>query len=87
MRLIVYYGEGYFMLNKYKIMSFLLLCLSIAIIVVMIVHTLSDYQNYLITLNSAPFSANLIVKGIFYGIPAAAIFVLSVILGKKAIKQ
>lgn len=76
------------MKNKYKIISNLMLYLSVILVAIMIVHSLIDYQDYLQHPEySAPFSVNLIFKSIIYGIPVVVGLVLSHILKNKIIKQ
>lgn len=84
----LYYMGGYYLKNKYKIASVLLFCFSLIMIGIMVVHSVIDYQNYLQHPEySAPFSANLIFKGVTYGIPIIVGLVLSVIFKRKANKQ
>jgi len=76
------------MKNKYKIVSFLLFCFSVLMIVIMVVHSIIDYGNYLQHPEySAPFSVNLIGKSVIYGIPVVVGLVLSVIFKRVAVKQ
>ena len=76
------------MKNKYKTVSILFICFSVLMIVIMALNTLIDYQNYLQHPEySAPFSVNLILKSVTYGIPIIIGLVLSFIFKRKAIKQ
>ncbi|MDF2883944.1 MAG: hypothetical protein K0R54_4509 [Clostridiaceae bacterium] len=75
------------MKNKYKIASVLLFWFSMIMTVIMAIYILIDYQNYLKHPEySAPFSVNLILIGITYGIPIIIGFVVSIIFKKKAVK-
>lgn len=75
------------MKNKYKIASVLLFWFSMIMTVIMVIYILIDYQNYLKHPEySAPFSVNLILIGITYGIPIIIGFVVSIIFKKKAVK-
>lgn len=76
------------MKSRYKIASSLLLFFSVIMIVIMVVHSMIDYQDYLQHPEySAPFSVNLIFKSVTYGIPIIIGLVLSAIFKSKANKQ
>jgi len=74
--------------NRYKTISVLLFCISILLVLIMVAHSLIDYQNYLQHPEySSPFSVNLIFKSIIYGIPIIVGFVLSVMIKRKSVEQ
>ncbi|GFZ33173.1 hypothetical protein CSC2_36990 [Clostridium zeae] len=76
------------MKNKYKTASVLFIYFSILLIITMLTTTLLEYQNYLQHPEySTPFSVNLMIKSVTYGIPAIVGLVLSVIFNKKAIRK
>ncbi len=78
-------SEVYYMKNKFKIVVNLILSLSVILIVVLVVDTALDYQNYLQHPEfSAPFSAYLILNSILYGIPIMILLVVYFIFRKKA---
>lgn len=55
------------------------------LLVIMIIHSVIDYKDYLQHPEySAPFSVNLLIKGITYGIPTIIIFILSIVFKNKA---
>lgn len=68
----------------YKIVSNLFFCFSVLTVVIMLIHSVIDYQDYLQHPEySAPFSVNLLVKGVTYSIPIIVGFVLySIFKGK-----
>lgn len=71
--------------NKYKIISTLLFWFSVLLIVIMAIHSVIDYQDYLQHSEySAPFSVNLLFKGVAYVIPVIIGFILSAIFKNKA---
>lgn len=72
------------MKNIYKIVSNLFFCFSVLTVVIMLIHSVIDYQDYLQHPEySAPFSVNLLVKGVTYSIPIIVGFVLySIFKGK-----
>lgn len=73
------------MKNKYKITSVLLFCFAVILLVIMIAHSVIDYKDYLQHPEySAPFSVNLLIKGITYGIPTIISFILSIVFKNKA---
>jgi len=68
------------MKNKYKVPSILLFYLSVILIVVMVIHSVNDYQVYLQHPEySAPYSAYLVMNSIIYGIPSILGWILSFI--------
>lgn len=76
------------MKNKYKTASKALFYFSIVIIVIMVVHSIIEYQHYLQHPEySAPFSMYMIFKFITYGIPISVVFMLSFIFKGKVIKK
>ncbi|HEY5563215.1 MAG TPA: hypothetical protein VIK72_15960 [Clostridiaceae bacterium] len=73
------------MKNNYKIASFLSLFISIILVIIMVVNSMIDYQVYLQHPEySAPFSANLMLKSVTYGIPIIIGLVLSFIFRSKS---
>lgn len=75
------------MVNKFRISSILLLCISIFLIVIMILDTAITYNNYLQHPEwSAPFSVFLLRNIIIYGVPALIGVGLSFIFKIKAKK-
>jgi len=72
------------MKNKYKITSVLSFCFAVILLVIMIIHSMIDYNDYLQHPEySAPFSVNLLIKGITYGIPTIISFILSIVFNYK----
>lgn len=73
------------MKNRYKIISTLLFWSAVILLVIMIIHSVIDYKDYLQHPEySAPFSVNLLIKGITYGIPIIISFILSIVFKNKA---
>ncbi|WP_430509861.1 hypothetical protein [Gottfriedia solisilvae] len=74
--------------NQLKITSNSIFILSVLLIVAMLIDTLITYRIYLQHPEwSAPFSAFLLARVVYYGIPVIVGLLLSFILNKKAIKQ
>lgn len=71
--------------EKYMMMSKILAWSSMLLTLIMLFHTWVDYQDYIQTpVNSAPFSVNLLVKGLTYGTTIVICLVLARVCARKA---
>lgn len=71
--------------EKYKMISKLLAWFSMLLTVIMLFHSWSDYQDYIqMPVNSAPFSVNLLVKGLTYGTTIVIALILARVCARKA---
>jgi heme/copper-type cytochrome/quinol oxidase subunit 2 len=73
------------MKTKSKVASILFFYLTVILVVIMVIHSLIDYQNYLQHPEfSAPFATYMIVNSVIYGIPIIICWGLSYILNNKS---
>lgn len=71
--------------EKYRMVSKILAWFSMLLTVIMLFHSWSDYQDYIqMPVNSAPFSLNLLVKGLTYGTTIVIALVLARVCARKA---
>ena len=61
----------------------ILYAISILLIIVFFVITLLDYSNYDATVNSAPFTADILVRALEFVLPSIIILIIALFMSKK----